>query len=60
MSFLLHQGVLLAKQSQKVKDLNNIVWSYYWKRKKEKENENEINISILLCAHDVNSFEINQ
>ena len=60
MSFLLHQDVLLAKRPQKVKDLNNIVWSCYWRRKKENENKNEINISISSGAHDVNFFEINQ
>ena len=60
MSFLLHQGVLLTKWPQKIKSLNNIVWSCYWRGKKEKENENEIDILISSRVHDVNSFKINQ
>ena len=60
MNFLLHQDVLLTKRSQKVKNLNNIVWSCYWKEKRKKENENEIDILISLRVHDANPFKINQ
>ena len=60
MNFLLHQSVLLTKRSQKVKNLNSIVWSCYWKRNLKKENESEINILISSRVYDANFFEINQ